>query len=87
MIQALVQLAVLVAFGFVLFGAIRRHLFLRNGEWHFADGSRERRFVDGRWEYREIGGVSEGSNGRQGPSPARLRCARQATSPRQNGER
>lgn len=59
MIQALVQLAVLAAFGLIVAAAIRRHLFLRNGDWHFADGSRERRFVDGRWEYRQIGGAPE----------------------------
>ncbi len=56
MTHALVQLAVVAAFGGIVVGAIRRHLVLRNGDWHFADGLRERRFVDGHWEYRDIGG-------------------------------
>jgi hypothetical protein len=59
MAHALVQLAVVAAFGVIMVTAIRRHLVLRNGDWHFAEGSRERRFVDGRWEYREIASADE----------------------------
>jgi hypothetical protein len=59
MTHALVQLAVVSAFGVIVVVAIRRHLFLRNGDWHFAEGQRERRFVDGRWEYRDIGERSD----------------------------
>jgi hypothetical protein len=59
MIHALVQLAVIAAFGAIVVFAIRRHLFLRNGDWHFAEGLRERRFVDGRWEYRDIASADD----------------------------
>jgi hypothetical protein len=63
MTLALVQLAVIAAFGAIVVLAVRRHLFLRNGDWHFAEGSRERRFVGGRWEYRDVApGNTEGHN-------------------------
>lgn len=54
--KELFSLLALLAIGAVstLAALASRHFYVRNGEWHYSSHFRMRRYVNGRWQYRDM---------------------------------